>query len=219
VVATVARPLHVEALRTRPDALYLPNAVDYGHFANLPERARDPKLAGLREGRPVAGYYGALAKWFDDEMLDETAGRRPDWSFLLVGPMYEGGLRGARSLRRPNVIWTGPRDYRILPGYAAWFDAALIPFRVNKITRATSPLKLYEYFAAGRPVVSTALPECEAFPEVRIVRDSTEFSDALDAAWADSRSPQFVERLRSIGRQNSWQARVETVLACCDGGA
>ena len=214
VVAAVARPLHLEALRTRPDALYLPNAVDYGHFADLPERVRDPKLVGLPEGRPVAGYYGALAKWFDDEMLDETAARRPDWSFVLVGPMYEGGLRGARSLRRPNVIWMGPRDYRTLPAYAAWFDVALIPFRLDAITRATSPLKLYEYFAAGRPVISTALPECESFPEVRIVRSAEELSGALDAARADGRDPQFVERLRSIGRQNSWDARVETVLGC-----
>ena len=77
VVATVARPLLDEARRTRPDALYLPNAVDYDHFADLPERVRDPKLASLHEGRPVAGYYGALARWFDDEMLDETAAKRP----------------------------------------------------------------------------------------------------------------------------------------------
>jgi 2-polyprenyl-3-methyl-5-hydroxy-6-metoxy-1,4-benzoquinol methylase len=105
-------------------------------------------------------------------------------------------------------------DYRILPGYAAWFDVALIPFRLNEITRATSPLKLYEYFAAGRPVVSTALPECEAFPEVRIVHSAAELSEALDAARVDARNPQFVERLRAIGRQNSWQARVEAVLAC-----
>ena len=212
VVAAVARSLHAEALRARPDAIYLPNAVDYQHFAELPERVSDPKLACLSDGRPVAGYYGALARWLDDEMLDETAARRPDWSFVLVGPMYEGGLRGARSLRRPNVIWTGPRHYRSLPGYVAWFDVALIPFRLDDVTRATSPLKLYEYFAAGRPVISTALPECESFPEVRIVRSSAELSEALDTARADSRDPQFVARLRSVGRQNSWRARVETAL-------
>jgi teichuronic acid biosynthesis glycosyltransferase TuaH len=117
------------------------------------------------------------------------------------------------------VIWTGPRDYRTLPGYAAWFDVALIPFRLDDITRATSPLKLYEYFAAGRPVISTPLPECESFPEVRIVRSAEELAGSLDAARADAGDPRFVERLRGIARQNSWRARVEAVLARWNGGS
>ena len=137
---------------------------------------------------------------------------RPDWSFVLVGPNHEGGLSGARALGRRNVIWTGARDYQSLPAYSAAFDVAMIPFRVDPITAATSPLKLYEYFAAGLPVVATPMPECESFPEVRIVRSALELSEALDAARAEAADPAFVEGLRALGRRNAWSARVSEVL-------
>jgi GT2 family glycosyltransferase len=213
LVTAVARPLHAEAVKVRPDALYLPNAVDYDHFAGVAAPTRDPKLAAARaNGRPIAGYYGALAKWFDHDILEQTARLRPDWTFVLVGPNHEGGLSGARVLRCANVVWTGAREYQTLPAYASLFDVAMIPFRINPITTAASPLKLYEYFAAGKPVIATAMPECESFPEVRIVRSAVELSEALDAARADAADPAFVERLRALARQNSWQSRVSQVM-------
>jgi hypothetical protein len=109
------------------------------------------------------------------------------------------------------VLWLGPRPYATLPGYLRLFDVATIPFRLNRITRATSPLKLYEYFAAGKPVVTTALPECAAFSEVRIVRDAAGFSAALDAARAQGADLAFRARLRAIAHQNSWSQRVQAV--------
>jgi GT2 family glycosyltransferase len=215
VVASVARKLDAEARAVRTDALYLPNGVEYERFAHddVPD-PDDPKLARiLAQGRPIAGYYGALAAWFDYELLDEVARRRPDWSFVLIGPMYDGSLRGKALLERPNVVWTGPRDYFLLNGYLRRFDVALIPFQINEITRATSPLKLYEYLAGGKPVVATPMPECQAFPEVRIARDAEEFSRALDAARESGGDPAFRARLREVARQNSWQARASAVLA------
>jgi hypothetical protein len=94
----------------------------------------------------------------------------------------------------------------------------MIPFVINDITRATSPLKLYEYFAGGKAVVCTPMPECMAFPEVRIVEDVAEFSAALEEARIHSTEPAFRERLRELGRQNSWSARVEVVLAALEAG-
>jgi hypothetical protein len=87
----------------------------------------------------------------------------------------------------------------------------MIPFVLNTITRATSPIKMYEYFAAGKPVIAPPMPECEAFSEVHVVRDANEFSAALDATRAEAVDPAFVERLRAIGRENSWAKRVDVV--------
>jgi hypothetical protein len=83
---------------------------------------------------------------------------------------------------------------------------------INDITLATSPLKLFEYFAGGKPVISTPMPECEAFAEVHIARNAEEFSLALDRAKTEGEDLQFRERLRTLGRENSWTTRVQLVL-------
>ena len=137
--------------------------------ASRPPRRPATRTSALpTPGAPVVGYYGALAEWFDYPLLDAVAARRPDWRFVLIGPQYDESLPGQPLLERHNVRWLGPRDYVTLPGYLSLFDVATIPFRINPITLATSPLKLFEYFAGGKPVVTTPMPECEAFPEVLI---------------------------------------------------
>ena len=182
-VLCVARRLHEQALRTRPDALYVPNGVEAERFLAPAPAPRDEPLARfLAGGGPVAGYYGALARWFDYALLDETARAMPGWRFVLIGQELDQSLARQPLLKRDNVRWLGPRDYTSLPGYLATFDVATIPFRIEPITLSTSPLKLFEYFAGGKPVVTTPMPECEAFPEVEIAKDAGEFSAALERA-------------------------------------
>jgi glycosyltransferase involved in cell wall biosynthesis len=217
VVTSVARTLHARARSGRAQALYLPNGVDAEHFAGAAPDPDDPALARLRdEGKPIAGYYGALARWFDYELLEQTARRRPDWNFLLIGPDYDGSLRRASLLGCPNVVWIGPRPYSSLPGYLKAFDVATIPFRLDPITMCTSPLKLYEYFAGLRPVVATAMPECTAHPEVDVVATAEEFAAALDVARGKGRDPAVRVRLGAVAAANSWGERIrqiESVLA------
>lgn len=213
VVASVAGRLHKQALLTRPDALYLPNGVDDRHFAD--EKIQLPEDADLRPlleaGRPIAGYYGALAEWFDYELLEQLAALRPDWNFLLIGQPYDLSMRqrGESMLKRPNVHWIGPRRYEVLPAYLRLFDVAMIPFVINDITLATSPLKLYEYFAGGKPVVTSPMPECMAYREVFAAERLQEFSEALDSARLRASDSHFRDRLRQLGRENSWAARVK----------
>lgn len=219
LVASVARCLHERAIAVRPDALYLPNGVEYEHFAVEPDKSEkhfdDSDLdPAWTRASPLVGYYGAMAEWFDYELLDAVAELRPDWNFLLIGPMYDNSLRerGRALLKRSNVRWIGSRAYKELPGYLQLFDVAMIPFVINNITLATSPLKLFEYFAGGKPVISTPMPECEAFPEVHIARTAAEFSAALDKAKVEAEDLQFRETLRNLGRENSWASRVQLAL-------
>jgi glycosyl transferase family 1 len=220
LVASVAHVLHERARADRPDALYLPNGVEYERFANASESAESRRdIARLRcEGKPIAGYYGALAEWFDYELLAAVACLRPDWNFLLIGPKYDISMsdRGRMLLRLPNVRWIGHRSYESLPAYLGAFDVAMIPFVINGITLATSPLKLYEYFAGGKAVVSTPLPECAAFQEVFIASDAEGFSRALVQARKEGQNNVFVKRLEAIGRENSWKARVQLVTKHLD---
>lgn len=219
VVASVARKLHEQAILTRPDAIYLPNGVDDKHFAN--EKILLPDDADLRvvleEGKPIAGYYGAFAEWFDYEKLEQLAALRPDWNFLLIGQRYDLSMqeRGEALLKRSNVHWIGPRKYELLPAYLRIFDIAMIPFLVNDITLATSPLKLYEYFAGGKPVISSRMPECMAYPEVFAVDELQQFSEALDKARIQGKDKDFCDRLRNLARGNSWSARVQMLERIC----
>lgn len=213
LVASVARRLHEQAMLTRPNAIYLPNGVDDKHFSDagieLPDDADLRRV--LKEGKPVAGYYGAFADWFDYEMLEQLAALRPDWNFLLIGQRYDLSMqqRGDPLLKHPNVHWIGPRKYEVLPAYLRIFDVALIPFLINDITLATSPLKLYEYFAGGKPVITSPMPECLAYREVFTVGRLQEFSEALDRARIQGKNQNFRDQLRNLAQQNSWSARVQ----------
>ena len=216
-MTAVSTPLLELARATRTDAVHLPNAVEPERFAAGVPPADDPELAALlAEGRPIAGYYGALARWLDYELLYRAACLRPDWRFVLIGPSLDESFRGRPLFELPNVAWLGPRPYRLLPGYLAAFDVALIPFVRDEVTRAVSPLKLYEYLAGGKPVVATAIPECQAIPEVEVVGTPEELARALDACRARGSDVAFRERLRDLGRQSSWAVRVETTLTALE---
>ncbi len=216
MVTCVARRLHAAAVQIRTDAIYLPNAVEEGRFDREPQpniARSDPALQTVLEsGKPIAGYYGAFAEWFDYDLLLRTAELRPEWSFLLIGPDLDGSLNRAALDRIPNICWLGPRDYLLLPGYLHLFDVATIPFRINSITTATSPLKLYEYFAAGKPIVSTPMPECTTFPEVHVAATAEAFAAALDSARASAKDPEVRRQLVALAAQNTWAGRARTVL-------
>ncbi len=228
IVASVAMPLHKQALKLRPDAIYLPNGVEFEAFAKQQETEQpesqtdlrvlspivlaDPEMDSfLREEKPIAGYYGALASWFDYDLMDAVAKQRPDWNFLLIGQSLDHSLGEHSLLNRPNIKWIGPREYRSLPAYLQLFEVAMIPFAINEITLATSPLKLYEYMAGGKPVIATPMPECQAFPEVFIARNAEEFSKLLDAASERGRDPAFRQQLQTLAHENSWTARVRVI--------
>lgn len=215
LVLCVAGNLLNQARERRPDALSVQNGVEYARFsAPASSIGLDFRFKEMvDDGRPIVGYYGAVASWFDVDLLTEVAELRPDWSFVIIGHKLPDAPSLKRLEEKSNVLILQAQEYESLPNYLAQFAVATIPFKINRITEATSPLKLYEYFAAGKPVISTPMPECQSYEEVLIVRDAQEFSRALDVAGERSRDPKARERLLSLGRENSWTIRVQKVVA------
>ena len=213
VVFYVAHRLEDALGPRQDDAVYLPNAVEYPRFAQpSTEELLDPRFHQLLQtGRPVVGYYGALASWLDVALIETMARTRTDWSFALIGhPLPD--VPSLRALgRMENVLVLEAQPYPKLPAYLQRFTAAMIPFVINRITEATSPLKLFEYFAGGKPVISAPMPECAAFDDVLLASTPGEFSAALDIAKERSRDAAFQQRVRAIARRNSWQLRVRTI--------
>jgi glycosyltransferase involved in cell wall biosynthesis len=163
-------------------------------------------------GRPAAGYVGALARWVDSDLFAALAAMRADWDFFLVGEALDDSCDRFATARPVNLHLLGPRPYASIPSILAALDAGLIPFRLRPEASHASPIKLYEYLAAGLPVISTPIPECELVPEVDVAPNAAGFSDLLDRARGSRRSEEFRRRARDRARENDWSARAHTAL-------
>jgi glycosyltransferase involved in cell wall biosynthesis len=201
VVIASSAVLERRALRKRNDVLLLRNACDFAHFA------KTPRANNLR---PVIGYYGAIADWFDSTLVAELAARRPDWDFILVGSTYNADL--SRLARLPNVSLPGEEAYESVPEWLGRFDVALIPFKRTPLTEATNPVKLYEMLAAGKPIVSVPIPEVAALvPLVRLASSAIEFEREVEAALREDAGA--AEPRRRFARGETWQHRFDVLQA------
>ena len=149
------------------DVIVIPNGCEYDVFSQV----APPSGSSV----PVAGYIGAIAKWFDIALLIEVAKKLPGWMFVLVGTT--AGCNTWKAKKIPNIKILGEVPYKDVPAHLARFNACMIPFRINELTKATNPVKVYEYLASGRPVISTPIPEVELLAgKVQIASDANEFA-------------------------------------------
>jgi glycosyltransferase involved in cell wall biosynthesis len=145
--------------------------------------------------------------------LEEIARARPRWTLLLIGPSApETASVLERLAQFPNVRWLGPKPYAELPRYVAAFDVGVIPYVSNAYTRSCFPLKLYEYLAAGKPVVASGLPELAKMePDVVLADGATTFVEAVQEALGRNSEADRMQR-RQLASRNSWEARTERLL-------
>lgn len=183
------------------------NATDYEFYS---QRYR-PNQVLTEIDHPVVGYYGAIAEWFDVELMTYIARNRPDYTFVLLGGVFDVDVSELKSL--PNVRMLGQQPYELMPNYLYHFDACLIPFKINPITEATDPVKVYEYLCGGKPVVSVALPELFHYRELLYIADGREdFLAKLDQAVVENDISMITRRIE-YARQNDWSQRYGTVVA------
>lgn len=215
VVLVTAQRLLRRVQENRPDALFCPNGVDYPHFSrfrdNLDATPPQDLKQILRRGQPIIGYHGALARWFDYDLLKNIASGRVDLSFVLIGPDYDGTLP-ADLVALSNVDWLGVKSYDELPQYLRWFDVAMIPFLLNNITHATSPLKLFECMAAGKPIVVTPMQESTRYDGVLVGGYPEDFSQKIDQALRLRDDAEYMRLIDQIAKQNSWNTRGQQIL-------
>jgi GT2 family glycosyltransferase/glycosyltransferase involved in cell wall biosynthesis len=199
LVLATARLLYERCAAVARRCVLLPNAADEAHFGQAAPLPTDLP-------RPIVGYFGALAEWFEPDWIEAAAQAHPDWSFVLIGLKSGADLR--RLERQPNVHLLGEVPYAALPGWLHAFDAAVIPFKLNPLTRATNPVKFYEYLAAGKPVVAAALPELAPHAALHYpAGDQAEFLRQLEAAVTES-DPALPARRLAFARANTWEERV-----------
>ncbi len=202
----------VEKVRHRVHVV--PNGVDIRHFGSVEDPIMDIASDMARIPHPLVGYLGNITSRIDFDLLIRLAATRPEWSIALVGGVSEQGFSIPNSLTKlPNVYCLGASPYEKLPGYLKAFDVCIVPYAVdNPLNIHCSPLKLYEYLATGKPIVSTDLPAVRAFDGlVGIAKDTVEFERQVAAALVE-RDKQLRERRLVAARENSWEKRVEQIL-------
>ena len=199
------------------------NACDYEHFS----RVGHPGLAaagtaansGPEADVPSAakhcdvtiGFYGAIAEWFDADLVADLAEFRPRWRFELIGSTFTGDV--SRLEKLPNVKLLGEKPYADLPRFVAEWDAFIIPFKRIPLTEATNPVKAYEMLATGKPVAAVDLPELRPMARdglLSLADDARGLAEAIERELAEDCDRRRQQR-RAFAARNTWKNRCEAL--------
>lgn len=217
-IVFAASELIVEKRRElNKNTYYLPNAADYNHF-NKAFNKKTPipdDIASIPH--PIIGFVGNMNQSIDFNLLTYLSRKKPEWSLVLVGPFkyYERGflhleeLREARSCK--NIYFVGGKPFEQIPSYLKAFDVCLIPYRDSEFNRSRSPVKLFEYMASGKPIVSTPVHQCQHFEGViEIAKEPQSFLEAIAKLLTGDHK--ITQNYLMIAKENSWEKRADRVL-------
>ncbi len=195
-----------------PNTYFSPNGVDFDLFnrALTSSRPLPSDIGALR--RPIIGFAGWLGYQIDTGLLLRLSEAFPECSLVLVGPdeLPDAAAR-AQLKARPNVFFLGRKELEQLPDYLQAFDVALIPYVLEGHVLSIYPMKLHEYLAAGRAVVSINLPELQPYSHVvRTAVTHDEFVHQTRLALQDH-TPEAIAARVAVARENTWDHRVEEI--------
>ena len=190
-----------EAKRGQHPAVHaFPSSIDALHFGKARNAVTDPEDQA-QIPHPRLGFFGVIDERFDVDLLDQIALRRPDWHFVMIGPVVK--IDPATLPGHANVHYLGGKKYSELPDYLAGWDIALLLFARNESTRFISPTKTPEYLAAGKPVISTSIRDVvRPYSELKLV----EIADTADEFIAAA------EKILSKPAQTDWLKRVDAFV-------
>jgi len=191
-----------EAKRNQHRAVYaFPSSIDAEHFRKARTCNEDP-LDQANIPHPRLGFFGVIDERFDRDLLDQIAKQRPDWQFVMIGPVVK--IDPESLPQHANVHYLGGKKYDELPAYLAGWDIALLLFARNDSTRFISPTKTPEYLAAGKPVISTSIRDVvRPYGELKLVDIADTPDEFIRAA----------EKILEKRQDNEWLARVDAFIA------
>jgi len=188
----------------------IPNGVDIEQFFSKRSDAEVPADME-RIKKPILGYVGTIGEWLDFNALIDLARARPDWSIVIIGPSTSKRFSSIMN-SAPNIHWLGEKEYKEVPQYLRVFDLCLIPFKEDKFTKMIYPTKLHQYFAAGKPVVSSYLPDLQPFIScVEFYSNVKDMETKIEKSLNEDSEKKALER-RKIASENTWDQRVESMV-------
>jgi teichuronic acid biosynthesis glycosyltransferase TuaH len=188
--------------------VYIPNGVDLSNFIRSHYR-RPRELQNLNN--KIALYVGAIGEWFDQKFLMNVAKNCPEISFVIIGV---DGCRKMRNISEKNVHFLGPRPYESIPDYIYYSDCGIIPFDNSEIVQSISPIKMYEFFSLGKPVISSAWEELRLInAPCFLATNANEFTDILKDK---NTYRQNSQSLIDYAKLNTWSGRYFKILEIID---
>jgi glycosyltransferase involved in cell wall biosynthesis len=207
IVTTTADDLYKQVCQFREDTILLPNGVRLEDWQKETVVEIPVDMKDIREAPVVVGYFGVIAEWMDWSIWQHAAKMHPDWEFVIIGQTYWRYQIPYEMRQISNLHFLGPKPYQSLPAYIYYFDVVTIPFILNEISHACSPVKLFEYMAAMKPVVATPMREILKYKSVFIGDTPQEFVTQLEFALTKRNNESYLFGLDQTARANTWNAR------------
>ncbi len=213
VVFTGGQSLYEAKKHRHQDIFAFPSSIDKDHFAQARNQQTEP-ADQANIPHPRMGFFGVVDERFDIELLREASAARPEWHFVIIGPVVK--IDPATLPQNANIHYLGGKSYQELPAYLAGWDVAMLLFAHNESTKFISPTKTPEYLAAGKPVVSTSIQDVvRPYGEenlVHIADGALAFEQALEKALAQREDQDWMQRtdafLTNISWDKTWQGMV-----------
>ena len=212
IVFTVSRLL-LDELAPLHDKVYLvPNGVDYDSFNNAAQAGLDMSFR-----KPVIGFLGMMHYIVDFDLLNFIAQSRPEWTLLLMGKENISGAVDRLSfetlIKRHNVVYAGELYRCAIPAYLRITDVCMMPMKRIELRRYANPLKMWEYLAAGKPIVGTEQGSDYGLGEfIETARNKHEFLGAVEKSLGSADDVKLVNKRKEVARQNSWAERTGRML-------
>ena len=205
LVFTGGQSLYEAKCHQHPAVHAFPSSIDAAHFGKARTLVTDPEDQA-HIPHPRLGFFGVIDERFDIDLLDQVAKQRPDWQFVIIGPVVK--IDPESLPKHANIHYLGGKKYGELPHYLAGWDIALLLFARNESTRFISPTKTPEYLAAGKPVISTSIRDVvRPYGELKLVEITDtpdEFIRAAEKILANSSQTEWLSRVDSFLKDISW---------------
>ncbi|MFC1687730.1 glycosyltransferase [Patescibacteria group bacterium] len=207
VIFTVTEHLLHSLYPHHKNAYYIPNGVDVHHFQDEYDEPKDMQSIP----HPRFGYGGVIQNRVDFNMIKHAASTYPEYQFVFVGPVWpDAGDHVVKGMK--NVHFLGKKGYDEWPAYLQNFDVGIIPHTIDKFVKSMNPLKMYEYLACGKSVVTTPVSGLSMFKDVvNVAKSGDEFTSILPQALDQNTLELKQKRIEAV-RSHSWENRVQMML-------
>ena len=178
------------------------------------------KYINLGIKSPVIGFVGGLNNRLDTSILLSIVKNNPKWNFVLWGPIQESVKSGSdrisqlqKILKYPNVFSGESRDKEEIPGIISQFDIGMIPYDISQdFNKYCYPMKLFEYFYFGKPVISTDILELRNFPGLVTIKNTSQgWNAGIKKILSEKWSVKNIKQEKRLSKENSWEMKISKI--------